>query len=379
MSNDRHSFTEQKELITDPAELAQREVENGFRQFDVMTELIRSNVKIGKPFVLRAREVLRLQNEALAGIDRFAGTFRNTPVHIGGSKHSPPDPLDVSDEVMALCNYVNSHWTNKTAIHLAAYVLWKLNWIHPFSDGNGRTARAISYAVLCIKLDGLLPGAPTIPEQIAASKGPYYDALEKTDQAAEKGATDVSQLEDMLARMLAKQLLSIAALSESAEDRIKKIIVNRIKRANPDAVHKLYGTTNPDGRTWQISLDQVAFQVASAEEISAAEDRRQRYGSPFPGLISTGNTDHRQRLIKKDEDGTILVDHVFLDAEGNGVLLLDEDVSVGLLNPEAEVSSEKIKWSFRGALYTMRYGKFLTPDNMYDAIDLLLAKHLSAT
>src|ERR1700691_2453032 len=52
---------------------------------------------------------------------------------------------------------VNEHWEESNAIHLAAYILWKLNWIHPFADGNGRTARAVSYAVLCIKLDGLLP------------------------------------------------------------------------------------------------------------------------------------------------------------------------------------------------------------------------------
>jgi hypothetical protein len=32
-----------------------------------------------------------------------------------------------------------------TAIHLAAYLMWRLNWIHPFADGNGRTARMTSY------------------------------------------------------------------------------------------------------------------------------------------------------------------------------------------------------------------------------------------
>jgi fido (protein-threonine AMPylation protein) len=34
---------------------------------------------------------------------------------------------------------------------------------HPFADGNGRTARAVAYVVLGIKLDSLLSGAPTIP------------------------------------------------------------------------------------------------------------------------------------------------------------------------------------------------------------------------
>lgn len=91
----------------------------------------------------------------------------------------------------------------------AAYVLWKMNWIHPFSDGNGRTARAISYVVLSIKLDALLPGTPTISEQIATDKQPYYKGLEQADKAwAATGQIDVSALETMLNNMLAAQLLN---------------------------------------------------------------------------------------------------------------------------------------------------------------------------
>ena len=89
-----------------------------------------------------------------------------------------------------LCEYVNSNWSTKSALHLAAYVLWRLNWIHPFADGNGRTARTVSYVVLSIKLDGLLPGAPTIPDQIADDKQPYYLALEAAELGVEGHATD---------------------------------------------------------------------------------------------------------------------------------------------------------------------------------------------
>lgn len=115
----------------------------------------------------------------------------------------------VSEEIEHLCDYINDNWS-RTAVHLAAYVLWRLNWIHPFADGNGRTARAVSYVVMSAKLDSLLPGAPTIPEQIAGNKKPYYDALEAADLRLTEGETDVSALEDMLDRMLATQLLSAA-------------------------------------------------------------------------------------------------------------------------------------------------------------------------
>jgi hypothetical protein len=66
------------------------------------------------------------------------------------------------------------------------------------------------YVVLSIKLDSLLPGAPTIPEQIAGNKTPYYDALEAADKHWDGSKVDVSALESMLDGMLSTQLLSAA-------------------------------------------------------------------------------------------------------------------------------------------------------------------------
>lgn len=210
MSGDRHSIADVAPVLTDPIEIARREAENGLRQFNLAVEIIRQHVKDAeRRFRLRSSMILRLHAAALEGLHSLAGTYRNTPVQIGGSKHQPPEAAMVAEEIEHLCDYVNENWDNASAEHLSAYVLWKLNWIHPFADGNGRTARAISYVVISAKLDSLLPGTPTIPDQIAANKTPYYDALEKADLAlSEKGIVDVGALEEMLHGMLATQLLA---------------------------------------------------------------------------------------------------------------------------------------------------------------------------
>lgn len=210
VSLERHSVAAQQELITDPDEKARREVANGFRQLAVATDTIREHVQDPeRPFRLAPRHILKLNQVALDGIHSMAGTYRNGPVTIGGSRHQPPESFPVPEEVAALCDYVAVHWEDREALHLAAYTMWKLNWIHPFADGNGRTARSVSYIVLSIRMDGLLPGSPTIPDQIASDKAPYYEALEAADAAwLEREEVDVSALETMLARMLAKQLLS---------------------------------------------------------------------------------------------------------------------------------------------------------------------------
>lgn len=112
----------------------------------------------------------------------------------------------MAELVEQLCDYVNDNWSC-TPIHLAAYCMWRLNWIHPFADGNGRTSRTLSYMVLCIRSGYELPGTPTIPVFIVEERTPYFKALDAADAAfAESGVVDVSLMEILLSQLLAKQL-----------------------------------------------------------------------------------------------------------------------------------------------------------------------------
>jgi Fic family protein len=112
MSDERRSEATQVELIQDPIERAHREVENGLRQFELMSELIGSNIKNNRAsrFILRPRDILKLQEAALKNIHPLAGAYRNTPIKIIGSSHAPPDYLSIPEEVADLCDYVNTNW-----------------------------------------------------------------------------------------------------------------------------------------------------------------------------------------------------------------------------------------------------------------------------
>jgi Fic family protein len=206
---ERHSKAFEAELITDPDALARREARNGLRQYDEVLALIEYFMHPDRPFRLRPSHILHLHRIALEGITRYAGNYRPANIEIQGSKHNPVGAHLVPEKVEDLCDYVNTNWRTRTPIHLASYVLWRLNWIHPFTDGNGRTSRAISYAVLCIRLGYTLPGANTIPEQISRDKLPYYRALETADCADSEGQLDISELEKYLAALLANQLLGV--------------------------------------------------------------------------------------------------------------------------------------------------------------------------
>lgn len=93
--------------------------------------------------------------------------------------------------------------------------MWRLNWIHPFTDGNGRTSRTISYVILSTRIRSVLPGSPTIPDQIVTNRQPYFAALEAADKVWETSATvDVSKMEELLGSLLAKQLVTAHAAAQ---------------------------------------------------------------------------------------------------------------------------------------------------------------------
>lgn len=216
-SDRRDSRALEPELISDPIRRAEAEAANGLRQYDAGIALAQTALERGG-FKLRVSQILGLQREALKGISNYAGNFRPGPVEISKSAHTPPEAHLVPEMVEEMCDYVNDRWSDATPLHLAAFVMWRLNWIHPFADGNGRTSRIVSYLVLTVRSGFILPGVPSIPDQIANDRSGYFAALDAADAALrETGQVDVSAMEDLLAGMLARQL---AAFYESAGGRL---------------------------------------------------------------------------------------------------------------------------------------------------------------
>jgi Fic family protein len=209
----RDSRPASHELFSNPEEKAELEARNGLLQFDEVLTLI-DQAKSG--FRLRPSTIQRLQRMAIQDIYTCAGNYRTGPVFIGGTTHQPPQAHEVAERTEELCEYVNSNW-DRSALHLSAYVMWRLNWIHPFAGGNGRTSRAVSYLVLCARLGYRVSGTDTIPEQIVAKRQPYYEALDAADAAWAQNRVDVGAMERLLEHALAVQLSSVLEAAKSSE------------------------------------------------------------------------------------------------------------------------------------------------------------------
>jgi Fic family protein len=158
--------------------------------------------------------LLEFQRLAVNQIYRCAGHFRDDLVIVknaaGEVVYQPPGHTLVPQLAQDMCDYINAQWTTRKPIHLAAYAMWRLNWIHPFFGGNGRTARAFSHLVLCVGLRFVPPAdQKTIPQFIEENRKPYTQALRKADEAWAQGRIDLSAMEKLLSDLLALQLVSL--------------------------------------------------------------------------------------------------------------------------------------------------------------------------
>jgi Fic family protein len=186
------------------------EVSNGNRQYDFLRSIVQASLDMGKPFL--SQHVIKAFNfHAIACLHTNPGEYRPCPVTIGDPgqppQYVPPDHYRVPALMDDFVNTVNRTWDQATdPVALATYVLWRINNIHPFINGNGRTARAACYFTLCIAAGGLLPGTTILPELIRTNRQEYCDALQLGHDSFAAGALDLSVLHALVSRLLAEQL-----------------------------------------------------------------------------------------------------------------------------------------------------------------------------
>lgn len=151
-----------------------------------------------------------LNHAAVANVCQLGGRYREEPILVGN--HIPPHFKDVPDEMDRFFSFIHENWT--TYDHptlIAAYALWRLNWIHPFIEGNGRTARAACYYLICMKEGKLLGGTKTVPERIRENRSPYIAGLKAADQGWVQGQYELRQLAAYLEALLKGQVDEAAA------------------------------------------------------------------------------------------------------------------------------------------------------------------------
>jgi len=144
------------------------EVKNLGRAFDFLFELAQKEVPITENYIKQIHQLIIGDDPSLS-----PGEYRNIGVIITGSEHKPPEPFEVPIKMMELFEWLNENQHQNT-LFVAAIAHHEFVKIHPFKDGNGRTARILLNLILLKK------GFPIC--NIRRDERPaYYDALTLAD------------------------------------------------------------------------------------------------------------------------------------------------------------------------------------------------------
>lgn len=120
-------------------------------------------------------DILEIHRRVLGHADPVeAGRLRATQVFVG--HHIPPHPRDLERHMTELVQWLNSEEAfSLHPVEFAALAHYKLVYVHPFADGNGRTSRLLMNLVL---MQARYPPITIRKEQRAE----YYGALDTANE-----------------------------------------------------------------------------------------------------------------------------------------------------------------------------------------------------
>lgn len=120
--------------------------------------------------------------------DPTPGDYRKTNLTILKSNHIPPEHLKVTEYMDELLKFINKEDNPKYDLLKVAIAHHRFVWIHPFRNGNGRTVRMLTYAMLIKSGFNVNVGRILNPTAVFCSnRDNYYKFLEMADKGGVKG------------------------------------------------------------------------------------------------------------------------------------------------------------------------------------------------
>jgi Fic family protein len=102
-----------------------------------------------KETTIKQDDILKLQALLIRGIDdQNAGKYRTGQVRVAGATFMPPPAEKIQKMINELLQALNQNPDELRPIELATFFHHKFVYIHPFLDGNGRTARLLINVIL---------------------------------------------------------------------------------------------------------------------------------------------------------------------------------------------------------------------------------------
>jgi Fic family protein len=119
--------------------------------------------------------VLQIHKLIMSGVAEDAGRYRTARVRIAGANFMPPPSSEVKPRMNELLTWLKENPDEYTPMELVAVFHHRFVQIHPFTEGNGRTARLLMNAIL------MKFGYPFIVIVLTQDRSRYLKTLMEAD------------------------------------------------------------------------------------------------------------------------------------------------------------------------------------------------------
>ena len=211
--------------------------------------------------------IRELHKQVVAGLpvqeegDHTPGEFRRGEVRIVNSGHRPPVYGDVPILIDQMVAELEKPRQPRYDLLKMALSHHRFVWIHPFTNGNGRSARLFTYALLVKYGFALEAGRIANPASVfCATRDEYYRRLQVADTATESDPHDPQGLLDWCEYVLAGLKEEIGKVEKLTDYAFlsKKVLIPAIKNS------RLYDDITPDE-------EQVLMLTTKTPEIKVAD------------------------------------------------------------------------------------------------------------
>jgi Fic family protein len=118
------------------------EAKNNPGAMSFIESLVATKTEIDENVVLHVHKLI------MAGIVEDAGRYRSARLRIAGAGFMPPPSSEVKPRMIELLTWLKENPDEYTAMEIAAVFHHRFIQVHPFTEGNGRTARLLMNAIL---------------------------------------------------------------------------------------------------------------------------------------------------------------------------------------------------------------------------------------
>ncbi len=228
------------------------EIKNNEAALSFIEDVIEST-SINRAFIceLHKLAVKGLKKEG----SKTPGQYRSENVNINHSNHTPPEFIRVRELMDELLSFINKEDPEKYDLIKIAIAHHRFTWIHPFDNGNGRTVRLLTYAMMIkmgFKVDN---GRILNPTAVFCSdRDAYYDALQMADKGTDEGILawieyvlsglndEIAKIDNLLEFDFVKSNILLPALKGLKERNI--ITTDELKILNKAAENQVFKTAD---------------------------------------------------------------------------------------------------------------------------------------